>query len=136
METAILTAMPPPQMPGMVVASLLMCPSTRYFDAPPGKSRRMLAATESVPSASRQGPTIRLHFPTHMATLHRDREEKEERKGLPSALRCPTASLSPSHRHRWMRGCWVCVGPSLPHQHCLYLRAISNGNPVFLMPSN
>lgn len=46
----------------------------------------MLAATENVPSTSRQGPTIRLHFPTHMATLHRDREEEEERKGLPSAL--------------------------------------------------
>lgn len=53
----------------------------------------MLAATESMPSASRQGPTIRLHFPTHMATLHEDGEEEEERKGLPSSLQCPMAPL-------------------------------------------
>lgn len=85
LQTVVLTMMPPPQTPGMALACLLMCPSTRYFDAPLGRSRRMLAATESVPRASRQGPTIRLHFPTHMATLHRYEEKEEERKELSSA---------------------------------------------------
>ena len=138
-QTAVLTVMPPPQTPGMALACLLMCPSARYFDAPPGKSRRMLAATESVPSASRQGPTIRLHFPTHMATLHGDGEEEEERKGLPSAPRCPTAppTPSPSHSHGWTGVCWfVLLGPSLPHRRCPCSRAISNGNPIFPTPSN
>lgn len=89
---AVLTAMPPPQTPGTALAWLLMCPSSRYLDAPAGKSSRMLAATESVPSTSRQGPTIRLHFPTHMAVLHGNGEEEEERKGLHLAPQRPKAS--------------------------------------------
>lgn len=85
MQNTILTVMPPPQMPGMTLACLVMCPSARYFHSPPGKSRRMLAITESVPSTSRQGPTMRLHLPTHMACLHGDGEEEGERTRLPSA---------------------------------------------------
>lgn len=135
METAVLTAMPPPQMPGMALACLLMCPSARYFDDPPGKSRRMLAATESVPSTSRQGPTIRLHFPTHMATLHRDGKEEEERRGCLQPHGSPTPSSS--HSCRWTGVCWfMLLGLSLPHQHCPYLRAISNRNPIFPTPSD
>lgn len=54
---------------------------------------------ESTPSTSRQGPTIRLHFLTHMATLHGDGEEEKEMKRLlqahgapqPPQQACPTA---------------------------------------------
>lgn len=77
-QDTALTMTPPPQAPGMIFARLLMCPSTTYCQAPPGKSSRMLATTESVPSTSKQGPTMRLHLPTHMTNLH----GKERRKRL------------------------------------------------------
>lgn len=93
MQDTVLTMMPPPQVPGMIFALLLMCPSTRYCQDPPGKSSRMLATTESMPSTSKQGPTMRLHLPTHITNLH----GKERRRRL---------WLCRSRTHGVLRGCF------------------------------